>query len=169
MSIEIIDNYLSQEDHNKIIGTFLRANAIPWLLSDIVQEDKWNVKLDKKYNYQFCYILYLNHVYNQHIDLIEPILKKLNPLALIRIKTNLNPWAKEIVEHCMHIDDFSPKAKSAIYYVNTNNGYTVFDTGEKVKSVANRLVIFDSNRLHTGTTCTDEMFRCVINFVYVPR
>ena len=55
---------------------------------------------------------------------------------------------------------------TAVFYVNTNNGYTIFESGEKVSSVENRMVIFDSNILHTGTTCTDERVRCVLNFNY---
>ena len=51
--------------------------------------------------------------------------------------------------------------------MNTNNGYTKFETGEKVESVANRLVTFPNNMMHTGTTCTDEQYRCVMNIDYI--
>ena len=55
---------------------------------------------------------------------------------------------------------------TAIYYVNTNNGTTKFKSGKEVESVANRLVIFNSNELHAGSSCTDEHRRCLINFNY---
>ena len=47
--------------------------------------------------------------------------------------------------------------------MNTNDGYTEFETGEIVKSVANRLVTFDSSIKHLGTSCTDQIDRKVLN------
>ena len=61
-----------------------------------------------------------------------------------------------------------PGSLTAIYYVNTNNGYTYFEDGQKVESVENRLVIMPSNLPHAGATCTDELRRVVINFNYLP-
>ena len=55
---------------------------------------------------------------------------------------------------------------TSIFYVNTNNGYTKFEDGTKVESVANRMITFPSNMKHTGTSCTDEKKRIVINFNY---
>ena len=50
--------------------------------------------------------------------------------------------------------------------MNSNNGYTYFENKEKVKSVANRLLKFDNIMKHSGTTCTDENQRVVININY---
>jgi hypothetical protein len=50
--------------------------------------------------------------------------------------------------------------------VNSNDGYTKFETGEIVESVANRIVIFDSDVKHTGTTCTNALGRFVVNLNY---
>ena len=36
--------------------------------------------------------------------------------------------------------------------MNTNNGYTKFETGEQVQSVENRLVTFSNHVQHTGST-----------------
>ena len=55
---------------------------------------------------------------------------------------------------------------TAVLYMNTCNGWTQFKKGGKVKSVANRMVIFDNNLLHAGVTCTDEKRRIVVNFNY---
>ena len=51
--------------------------------------------------------------------------------------------------------------------MNTNNGYTKFEDGTKVESVANRLVTFPASMMHTGTSCTDKKIRIVINFNYM--
>ena len=67
----------------------------------------------------------------------------------------------------MHVDvEKFDGGTTAIYYVNTNDGYTEFENGERVDSVENRLVIFDATMKHTGTTSTDTKFRSVINFNY---
>jgi hypothetical protein len=57
-------------------------------------------------------------------------------------------------------------SKTGIFYINTNNGYTKFKNKKLIKSEENKLIFFDSSKEHTGTTCTDELFRIVINFVY---
>jgi hypothetical protein len=51
--------------------------------------------------------------------------------------------------------------------MNTCNGYTLFEDGTKVESVANRIVTFPNSMKHTGTTTTDSEYRMVINFNYV--
>ena len=55
---------------------------------------------------------------------------------------------------------------TSIFYLNTNNGWTQFKKGGKVKCVENRLVTFDSNLEHAGVTCTDQKRKVVINFNY---
>ena len=66
----------------------------------------------------------------------------------------------------MHTDVPSNfKSKTAVYYVNSNDGYTKFE-GNKIESVANRMIVFDSRINHTGTTCTNTKRRLVINFNY---
>ena len=60
------------------------------------------------------------------------------------------------------------KKNSAVYYLNTSDGYNLFEDGPKVNSVENRIVIFDSNMRHTGTSCTNESGRLVMNINYFP-
>ena len=98
---------------------------------------------------------------------------KLKPSASIRVKANLLTRTDEILQNAFHSDFDKHKknydnVKTAIFYLNTNNGKTIFEDGTRVESIANRLVTFDSNVNHTGTTCTDKIFRSVINVVYVP-
>ena len=58
---------------------------------------------------------------------------------------------------------------TAIFYINTNNGYTEFEDGTRVESVANRIVNFPANLKHRGTRCTDQKIRIVINFNYFKK
>ena len=79
---------------------------------------------------------------------------------------------EKIVEHGMHIDfvDGPDNALISILYMNTNNGYTKFESGEKVESVENRLVTFPNSLRHAGSTNNcDAMYRCVMNINWIKR
>ena len=99
------------------------------------------------------------------IVILLPIIKKLDPAAIVRIKGLMLSRTEENVEHGMH-EDNTFNTTNALYYLNTNNGYTKFENGTKVESVANRMVSFPANMEHKGTTCTDEQTRVVVNFNY---
>ena len=93
--------------------------------------------------------------------------------TLIRIKANLNPRLTEPFYSNFHTDILGLDVEdfiftTAIFYINTNNGYTEFEDGTIVESVANRLVTFGSNIQHRGVTQTDEQTRILINFNYFP-
>ena len=118
---------------------------------------------------------FLNHVFftnnklNSNLySLIEPLVKKLNPDKLINIRANL--CLKRPMKSHWHSDfdnlKLTSKSKTAIYYVNTNNGYTVFKN-KKVKSEANKMIIFNGNTQHKVKYQTDRDTRIVINFLYV--
>ena len=62
------------------------------------------------------------------------------------------------------IDNNLENQKTGIFYINTNNGKTIFESGEQVDSVENRMIIFPGSLMHTGTTHTDTNIRCLINF-----
>jgi hypothetical protein len=97
--------------------------------------------------------------------LLDTLVKKINASEWVRIKLNLNPCNSQIIEHGFHIDHHSPRPDSwtAIYYVNSNDGYTLFEDGTKVASIKNRCVIFPSKLRHSGTNCTDVYARLVLN------
>ena len=82
---------------------------------------------------------------------------------------------ESIVENSMHIDLMNKSYlntnpfKTAIFYLNNNNGYTKFETGEKVTTEKNKLIVFDGNKSHTGTSNSCEAKRRVIlNINYLP-
>ena len=79
------------------------------------------------------------------------------------MKLNCNYPTDKTMEHGFHIDT-EENSKTSIFYMNTNNGYTKFeDNGEIVKSVQNRMITFDSSIIHSGSSCTDEYNRLVLN------
>jgi len=162
----IIDNYLSSEEHKTIKEAIL--GDFPWYYSDF---KVGNETFNDKNNYQFVHVFYNNYmITSQYWQIILPIINKINPVAIVKVKANINPNTDTHNLFAFHTDINSKfKGKTAIYYVNTNNGYTVFKDGTGVESVANRIVIFDNDILHTNTTCTDQKIRCVLNFNYVEQ
>tara|TARA_R110000803_G_scaffold166832_1_gene230156 strand:- start:1905 stop:2396 length:492 start_codon:yes stop_codon:yes gene_type:complete len=163
MAHEVIDNFLAEEDHKRIADTLLDAE-FPWFYNSYVVGPE---EEDTVYNYQFTHQFYAHYKWNSEFShLMEPIVEKLRPRALIRIKANLSPVTNEIISGRWHTD-YAFECKTAVYYVNTNNGFTKFRTNQVVESVANRMVIFDSHDLHTGATATDVKARCVVNFNYL--
>ena len=80
---------------------------------------------------------------------------------------NLYPRTQRRVHHSTHID-YQPNSglRTCLYYVNTNNGVTIFDGKKTVKSIKNRIALFDGSIPHHSTTLTDVNYRCSINIDY---
>ena len=92
-------------------------------------------------------------------------MNKVKAKTCLRIKANLTLKTPTPKESSFHID--GNDITTAIFYINTNNGYTEFESGVRVSSVANRVCIFDSNLTHRGTTHTEgDHQRIVVNFNY---
>ena len=108
------------------------------------------------------------------MEQLHSILDLVDPISILRIKANLLTRTPNIVKNTFHVDIDNLENSSetikqwttSIFYMNTNNGYTKFEDGTKVESVANRFISFPANLKHTGTSCTDEKTRVVINFNY---
>jgi hypothetical protein len=100
--------------------------------------------------------------------LLDPLIKKISPSYIYRVKVNLGTRTSTPIVGGFHSDtDFNNT--TAIFYLNNNNGYTIFEDGSKIDSVENRLVVFDSNIQHSGVSQTDSNIRCVINLNYIDK
>lgn len=164
--VKIIDNFLDKEVFEKIQHVCIHSAQFPWYYNEsVVYSEKVLGR------YQFTHIFYDDmSPKSNYYDMLIPIIDKLNVLSLIRIKANLIVRDQEIIEHGYHTDVNSCKInKTAVLYLNTNNGYTLFRDGSAVSSVQNRIAIFNSDVEHTGTTCTDQNCRVVINFNYCEK
>lgn len=163
MEYEIIDNYLEIDDYKKLYTTIVESDtSFPWYKTNGVAHYGG---LD---GYYFIHYLYNDFTYSSDkFSLIEPILNKINPFSLVRIKINFYPATKEIEKHGWH-KDYEISHKAAVYYLNDNDGKTIFDNGVEVDSVANRILFFDGSISHRSTTCTNHNTgRYTINFNYV--
>jgi hypothetical protein len=153
---KIIDNFLEKEKFLKIKNLMLSAN-FPWFYNDRVSVEKL------KNSFYFTHTFIKEGRVNSDIcDVIYPIFNKLKLKSVIRAKSNFYPKTTEIEEHEKHID-FKFKHKGCIFYVNTNNGFTRLKNKEKIESIENRVLLFDSSIEHNSSTCTDQNGRLNIN------
>ena len=161
VAIQVEDNYLDK-DSFKIINETMSSDIFPWFYNE---EKVYDTGKDNLFNYQFTHLFYKDFKINsQHFEILNPLLFQMNVKALVRVKANLNPISDRLIEYDKH-EDQEFKCKGAIYYINSNNGYTMFDN-EKVESKENRIVFFDTDTKHFGTNSTNCKNRIVINFNY---
>ena len=177
--IKIEDDYLTSYELKQVQDLFAptgpenkiqnKIGNIPWILSSVTEGS---------YDYQLTNVFYRSPdaeigpepVSSLQNNFLFPIFfAKMDPTCLLRVKGNLQMRTSEIKENGFHWDYPADKyagAKTSIFYINSNDGYTEFKDGTRIESVANRLVTFPLHMEHRGTTCTDKPFRMVINFNY---
>jgi hypothetical protein len=165
MKYQITDNFIDYQEFKKIQEVLLTAN-FPWYLnSNKVQK---NSVVSDLYNFQFTHTFFDEYkIQSNFLYLLDPLLLKINPSAIVRIKANLQTVTDETIVYDMHTDVNDFDGETAIFYINTNNGYTLLkDNNNKIESIENRLLTFPAETMHTGTSCTDQRVRCVINLNY---
>ena len=156
-AIEIYDNFLDKEIFEDLQTQVMGEHFFWKYRGNVVYKDE-----PKEY-FQFVHLLFnSNNPTSDKYYLLDPLLNKMGVTALVRAKANLLTRTEIHIEHGFHVD-YHFDCYSAIYYINTNNGYTLFEDGTKINSLENRLVVFNSRIKHTGATCTDQKKRIVIN------
>ncbi len=153
---KIIDDFLSEKEFLDIKNSILN-NEFSWNLTPNVSNLQENLKITSSY--------YFTHLFESY-EIFDALLKKLNPEKIIRIKANLYPSTEKIEKHSNHID-YEFENVGAIYYLNTNDGLTILEDTVEVKSVKNRLLLFDGSKLHRSTTCTNDKCRVNVNMNFV--
>jgi hypothetical protein len=173
--MEIIDNFLPRDIFLSIQKMFFRED-FPWywLSQKTAPNEKYGDKClvlcDDLDNHQFTHDFYNSRMRISNWN-IEPILDLLGVRSIIRVKANLTVKTDKIITYGFHTDsnysNYEPyDSKVAIFYVNSNNGKTIFENGDEVESIENRVVIFDNKLKHTGTSCTNQKRRIVLNINY---
>lgn len=156
------DNFIDKSDFF-IIQQLLLGPNFPWYLNEAGKSGD-DPSLN---NFQFTHTFYKDHqIHSGFYDAILPLINKINPKALIKVKANITTVTDEIHYFDMHTD-FDYECTTSVFYINTNNGLTVFESGEQNESKENSLLEFNSLLPHTGTTSTDTKVRCLINLNYI--
>jgi hypothetical protein len=163
--IKIEDNFLNTQVFKNIQELYF-SNQIPWTYGEVVYDHELKSDTFKLDNYQFSHLLYSYEQPSSNLfEQIVPVLNSIDLATICKVKVNMNTRTSKIVEHGFHTD-VPFKCKTSILYLNTNDGYTIFEDGTKIESVENRLVTFDSHIKHSGTSCTNQKVRLVLNMNY---
>ena len=156
--MKVINNFIQDKNVFLDIKNLLLSPNFPHYYNNYVA-DKKDVG-----DYYFVHILYKqgqqkSDYFNQ---VLMPILGRLNFNYLHRAKVNCYTKKHKHIKSAMHTD-MDKNHTVALFSVNTNNGYTLFENGEKVVSVENQLVVFDGSIKHCSVAQTDENLRVNIN------
>ena len=164
MDLEVIDNFLPNYQFEKIEKKIM-SDWFPWFYN---QDSVYLNDGRPMFTHTFFSVTPpQNGEKSTQFDLMMPCLEKLRCYGIHRIKANLTQGTIFHRKTRYHID--SEDMITAILYMNTCNGYTRFKKGKNVKSVANRVVIFDSNLQHSGVTSTNSQRRVIINFNFARK
>ena len=157
--IQIIDNFLPEEEF-KSIQSFMMGGEFRWFYG------KGRVTEDDG-EFHMVHMFFQPEVggNSEHLPIWNTFMNKVGAKKCERIKANLTFKTPTIETSPFHTD--FADMKTSVFYINTNNGYTEFENGVRVNSVANRVCIFDSNLFHCGTTHSEgDHQRVVVNFNY---
>lgn len=170
--IKVIDNFLPKEDFIKIKDLLL-STTFPWYHQ--------KSKVGEDNDMQFTHVMYEANPKWEDVEArrmtdsiwqkgfyssIDSLLRKMEINALVRMKANITFKESTIRPFTMHTDVDYCNLTTAVYYINTTNGKTLFENGDEVLGVENRLVAFPAYMMHTGTSHTDEQMRIVLNINY---
>ena len=157
--IEVIDNFLPEEEFNSL-QSFMMGGEFRWFYCEGRTRND-----DGLFHMTHMFFQPEVGLNSEHLDMWNTFMKKVGAKKGVRIKANLTFKTPTIEPAIFHSDYHD--IKTATFYINTNNGYTEFENGVRVKSVANRVCIFDSNLKHRGTTHNEGgNQRIVVNFNY---
>jgi len=158
--MKIYKNFLPKNIFKKLKDN-MTGEYFPWYFNDYINDNQ------KKDNFQFTFRFIEDGDYvcwGEWKNIMIPVLEKIKHKKINRVKANLLTRTNKIIEHGFHIDyDYGT---TGILYLDNSNGYTKFENGKKIKSEENKYVEFNSTLKHTGSSCTDEKRRVVINFNY---
>ena len=161
-NVRVVDNFLDTYPFDRLYSVMM-GDEIPWYYNKYTTREGDGMF---KYTHRFYKLIPGTDKYSPFVSMIEPILVKLNAVGYHRINANNLHRTRFFNQNTGFHTDGYDCPKTAIFYINTCNGYTKFKKGSKVMSVANRMVFFPSEMEHAGFTCTDEDTRVVINFNY---
>ena len=160
-NLKIIPNFLEFYTFNELYSQFNSPN-FPWFWTQSPGEQE-----------QYVNLLYFDHQFSSAMNptinrCLMAATNKLEVIAILRVK--LNATCRNAPEQEWHTDwQISTPSKTCVLYLNDNDGYTEFETGEKVMSQTNTAVIFNTNLRHRGVPATNVDRRMVLNISYFEK
>ena len=169
--ITVIDDFLPKDKFKQIKDTYFNPNFL-WRLGPSLYEREDVILLqDRNMDVQAVHMMYYWKNEKHELERLFPIAPLMAKLGvtkknIIRSKMNCNFCKETPIRSGWHVDvgtELLGKGMTAVYYITTNNGKTLFQTGEEVESLENRIVIFPNDRMHSPQYQTDFPLRIVLN------
>lgn len=186
--INIIDNFFEESLFERI-STQLLSNDFPWYFQNDISGKK---STDNLNDFGYSHVFFKDGEvksdwYNDVIPFINKILNHCNAVELLRMRGDCTVYNNTQHKHRTHVDLACPHT-TAILYLTTTDGNTVlyndvnnltdpeeihnyiqqnekqFEVVKEIKPMANRLVIFNGLRFHTGHSPSTHKRRVLLNF-----
>lgn len=154
------------EDY-QIIENFLDLSECDSIVDSLNKELTWEFE-----NFGDSGIFLKKNIYENEVPVLEvyndlvDLMNKMQIIGLMDIQLNayLNNTNIELVEK-PNKHKFNHGV--GIYYLNTNNGYTLLDNGTKINSEKNKLLLFQSDQKYYESNTTDSKVRYNLTFNYM--
>tara|TARA_R100000742_G_C4203662_1_gene32041 strand:- start:66 stop:572 length:507 start_codon:yes stop_codon:yes gene_type:complete len=166
--IQIIDDFLHPKEFEEI-KMCMESQAFPWYFNKSSKVYGEDGKCQHTHMFFEIAKKECGERKSEWLDMWNNFMIKVESTKCYRIKANmtLKLSSQKPDDQDWHIDDQEDALKTALFYINDNNGYTEFENGIIVGSSANRVCIFDSNLTHRGVGHTlPENHRIIVNFNY---
>ena len=164
MDYKITDNFLSVDYFDKLKSIIFNS-SFNWHYKD------YSSYVDGKDGPSFFHTLYdSDKPCSPFFKEFVPLLEQLKVKNLIQLRVNMVTKDKDYSVSDFHIDyDNLKDSTTGIFYLNTNNGYTLLGENEKVKidSIENRLLLFPVYIRHAAGRQTNTNRRVLININYL--
>ena len=164
--MQVIDNFLDEEYFQYLYDKITDQMNFGWQFQTQVATHDQAEELSL-HHYYFVHSLYYDYkIESEHYEDFHHLFRELKVQFLHRARCLLfvNQGVQHI--HDRHID--TPcTSNTALIYMNTNDGFTEFEDGERVDSVKNRLLVFDGSVLHSSSTPTNTKDRMLLSVTYV--
>jgi hypothetical protein len=138
---KIIDNFLSQKDFLNIVNTFFpqdlnNLNNFTWnYQKGIVRDPEKGSTGYEDYDWIYVHPLYSSDnglKFDKFYPIVKSILNKLKVKKLFVVRAYLLVPTKKHIYHEFHTDRKVPH-KVALFYMTTNNGFTILKDTAKVE------------------------------------
>jgi|TARA_R110002020_G_C15997465_1_gene749906 hypothetical protein len=184
MKTKVIDNFLTKSYHKELIK-LLDSAKFPWYYNSHISGESFYKK--RLYETGFSHIFWDNGSGGQRDSVYSwfwtPALYKIMDVVknnfIIRSRGDMTMYTHKLFEHDPHVD-FSFPHISTVYYVNNSDGDTIFykekakkeddiksfsklNEVKRVSPKANRLVVFEGDTIHTGSSPNKNKNRIIIN------
>jgi hypothetical protein len=185
MERQVIDNFLTKSYHRELLELLNNYN-FPWYYNSNISY-KSNNNSNRLYESGFSHIFWDNSSGGQRDSsyswfwkpALHKIMDVVNNNFIVRSRGDMTMYAHQPFVHDPHID-FSFPNISTVYYVNDSDGDTIFykekakqhhdikllsklNEVERVSPKANRLVVFEGDTVHTGSSPNKHKNRIIIN------